>query len=62
MTEKAVTKEEVTGVYPKVAQVIADALGVDVGEVKLDVPLIKGSMPSRSTSSTSCSGSSAVSR
>jgi acyl carrier protein len=42
MTEKAVTKEEVTGVYPKVAQVIADALGVDVGEVKLDVPLIEG--------------------
>ena len=42
MTEKAVTKEEVTGVYPKVAQVIADALGVDVGDVKLDVPLIEG--------------------
>jgi acyl carrier protein len=42
MTQDAITKDEIAAVYPKVAQVIADALGVDVGEVKLDVPLIEG--------------------
>jgi len=42
MTQKKITKEEIAAVYPKVAQIIADALGVDAGEVKLDVPLIEG--------------------
>jgi len=42
MAEKTITKEEIAAVYPKVAQIIADALGVDAGEVKLDVPLIEG--------------------
>jgi acyl carrier protein len=42
MAEKAITKEEIAAVYPKVAQIIADALGVDAAEVKLDVPLIEG--------------------
>ncbi len=42
MTEKSITKDEIAAVYPKVAQIIADALGVDAGEVKLDVPLIEG--------------------
>ena len=39
---KEITKEEIAAVSPKVAQIIADALGVDAGEVKLDVPLIEG--------------------
>ena len=42
MADKAITKAEIEAVYPKVAQIIADALGVDAGEVKLDVPLIEG--------------------
>jgi acyl carrier protein len=42
MAEKEITKEEIAAVYPKVAQIIADALGADAGEVKLDVPLIEG--------------------
>ena len=35
------TKQEIDAVYPKVAEVIADALGVDVSEVKLDSSLIE---------------------
>jgi acyl carrier protein len=42
MAQKEITKEEIAAVYPKVAQIIADALGVDAGAVKLDVPLIEG--------------------
>jgi len=42
MADKAITKAEIDAVYPKVAQIIADALGVDAGEVKLEVPLIEG--------------------
>ena len=42
MAEKEITTEEIAAVYPKVAQIIADALGVDAEEVKLDVPLIEG--------------------
>ena len=37
-----VTKEEVLAVYPKVAQIMADALGCDVEQVELGVPLIEG--------------------
>ena len=37
-----ITKEEISAVYPKVAETIADALGVDVDEVKPDVSLIEG--------------------
>jgi acyl carrier protein len=35
------TKQEIDAVYPKVAEVIADALGVEVSEVKLDSSLIE---------------------
>jgi acyl carrier protein len=42
MVQEEITKEEITAVYPKVAQIVADALGVDASEVKLDVPLIEG--------------------
>ena len=40
MTE--VSKEEILAVYPKVAETMADALGCDVDDVKLDVSLIEG--------------------
>jgi acyl carrier protein len=42
MAQGEITKEEIAAVYPKVALIIADALGVDAAEVKLDVPLIEG--------------------
>ena len=42
MAQREITREEIAAVYPKVAQIIADALGVDAAEVKLDVPLIEG--------------------
>jgi acyl carrier protein len=42
MAQEEITKEEIAAVYPKVAQIIADALGADAGDVKLDVPLIEG--------------------
>jgi acyl carrier protein len=42
MAQGEITKEEIAAVYPKVAGIIADALGVDVAAVKLDVPLIEG--------------------
>ena len=42
MAEKEITAEEIAAVYPKVAEIIADALGVDVEVVTLDVPLIEG--------------------
>src|SRR3954471_18183140 len=37
-----ISKEEIMAVYPKVAETMADALGCDVEDVKLDVPLIEG--------------------
>ena len=42
MAQEEITNEEIAAVYPKVAQIIADALGADAGDVKLDVPLIEG--------------------
>src|ERR1700719_5337672 len=42
MAQTEVTKEEIMAVYPKVAETMADALGCDVEEVKLDVSLIEG--------------------
>jgi acyl carrier protein len=36
------TKQEIQAVYPTVAKTIADALGCDVDQVKLDVSLIDG--------------------
>jgi acyl carrier protein len=35
------TKEEIAAVYPKVAETLADALGCEVEDVKLDVSLIE---------------------
>jgi acyl carrier protein len=37
-----ITKDEILAVYPKVAQIMADALGCDVEQVELGVPLIEG--------------------
>jgi acyl carrier protein len=42
MTQAEITKEEISAVYPTVAATIADALGCDVEDVKLDVSLIEG--------------------
>ena len=42
MSQDVVNKEEILAVYPTVAKTIADALGCDVDEVKLDVSLIEG--------------------
>lgn len=42
MTQTEITRDEIMAVFPKVAQTMADALGCDVDQVKLDVPLIEG--------------------
>ncbi len=42
MSENEPTKEQIQAVYPTVAKTIADALGCDVDQVKLDVSLIEG--------------------
>jgi acyl carrier protein len=40
MSNATITKEEINAVFPKVAATIADALGRDAEEVKLDASLI----------------------
>jgi acyl carrier protein len=42
MSQNEPTKDEIQAVYPAVAKTIADALGCDVDQVKLDVSLIEG--------------------
>jgi len=42
MGQSEISKEEIMAVYPKVAETMADALGCDVEDVKLDVSLIEG--------------------
>ena len=42
MAKAEITKEEIQAVFPKVAETMADALGCDVDQVKLDVSLIEG--------------------
>jgi acyl carrier protein len=37
-----ITKEEIKAVYPTVAETMADALGCDLEDIKLDVSLIEG--------------------
>lgn len=41
MTTQAISAEEVDAVYPKVAQIIADALGCELDEVKPTASLIE---------------------
>ena len=42
MGEQVITQQDIDAVFPKVAQVIADALGCDAEDVKPQVPLIEG--------------------
>ena len=42
MAQSEITKEEMMAVFPTVAATMADALGCDVEDVKLDVSLIEG--------------------
>lgn len=42
MTTGDITRDEILTVYPKVAQIMAEALGCDAEEVGLSVPLIEG--------------------
>ncbi len=42
MVQNEISKEEILAVFPKVAETMADALGCDVEDVKLDVSLIEG--------------------
>ncbi len=42
MAQAEITQEEINAVFPTVAATIADALGCDVEDVKLDVSLIEG--------------------
>ncbi len=67
MSEQAITQADIDAVFPKVAQVVADALGCDLEDVKPKASLIQDLdaesidfldlvLPSRSTSSTWCSG------
>ena len=39
---KEITKEEIMAVYPTVAETMADALGCDLEDIKLNVSLIEG--------------------
>ena len=42
MAQNEITKEEIMAVFPTVAETMADALGCDVEDIKLDVSLIEG--------------------
>jgi len=42
MAQSEITKDEIMAVYPTVAATIADALGCEAEDVKLDVSLIEG--------------------
>jgi acyl carrier protein len=42
MSNPEISKEEIAAVFPTVARTIADALGIEPEEVKLDVSLIEG--------------------
>src|SRR6058998_4110263 len=42
MAYEVITKDEILAVYPKVAETMADALGCDIEDIKLDVSLIEG--------------------
>jgi acyl carrier protein len=42
MSDEPISKQEIDAAFPKVAQIIADALGCDVEDVKPQQPLIEG--------------------
>jgi len=42
MAQNEITKDEIMAVFPTVAETMADALGCDVEDIKIDVSLIEG--------------------
>jgi acyl carrier protein len=42
MAQAEITKQEIMAVFPTVAETMADALGCDVDQIKVDVSLIEG--------------------
>ena len=42
MTQQEITRDEITAVFPTIAATMADALGCDIDDIKLDVSLIEG--------------------
>lgn len=42
MPEQAISQEEIDAVFPRVAQIVADALGCDLADVKAKESLIEG--------------------
>ena len=42
MAQQVVTRGEIMAVFPTIAETMADALGCDVDDIKLDVSLIEG--------------------
>jgi acyl carrier protein len=42
MAQTEITREQIMAVFPTVAETMADALGCDVEDIKLDVSLIEG--------------------
>ena len=42
MAQEEITRDEIMAVFPTIAETMADALGCDVDDIKLDVSLIEG--------------------
>lgn len=42
MTQQEITRDEIMAVFPTIAETMADALGCDVDDIRLDVSLIEG--------------------
>lgn len=42
MTQQEITRDDILAVFPTIAETMADALGCDVDDIKLDVSLIDG--------------------
>ena len=42
MAQEEITRDEIMAVFPTIAATMADALGCDVDDIKLDVSLIEG--------------------
>jgi len=42
VTQQEITRDEITAVFPTIAATMADALGCDIDDIKLDVSLIEG--------------------
>jgi acyl carrier protein len=42
VTQQEITRDDITGVFPTIAATMADALGCDIDDIKLDVSLIEG--------------------